>query len=240
MEAVSVHRFMSDAANAHRADSNVRRIDGDVATLHHRPIAALAGVEVLAISRAAVVLGSTQAQDIVNVDRANDQGFDVVRRRSGGGIVILQPHDHVWIDVTVPRGHPLWHDDVERATWWVGEVWCDVLQQVDATPSWRVHRDKLAASALERSVCFAAVGPGEVLRSESGSEAGRKVVGISQRRTKDAARFQCTLFRAINIALHETLLAIAVPATLRDACGVGDALDDVGHRAAVALATKLG
>ena len=75
---------MSDAANVHRADSNVRRIDGDVATLHHRPIAALAGVEVLAISRAAVVLGSTQAQDIVNVDRANDQGFDVVRRRSGG------------------------------------------------------------------------------------------------------------------------------------------------------------
>jgi hypothetical protein len=40
--------------------------------------------------------------------------------------------------------------------------------------------------------------------------------------------------------LHESLLAVAVPTTLRDACGVGDALDDVGHRAAIALATKLG
>ena len=89
-------------------------------------------------------------------------------------------------------------------------------------------------------MCFAAVGPGEVLRSESDSVAGKKVVGISQRRTKDAARFQCTLFRAIDVALHESLLAVAVPATLRDACGVGDALDDVGHRAAIALATKLG
>ena len=240
MEAVLVHRFVSDAANVHSTDSNVRRISGDVAALHHRPIVPLAGVEVLAITRAAVVLGSTQTQDIVNADRANEQGFDVVRRRSGGGVVILRPDDHVWIDVTVPRGHPLWHDDVERATWWVGEVWCDVLQQVDVTHTWQVHRNKLVASALERSVCFAAVGPGEVLRSEPQGEPGRKVVGISQRRTKDAARFQCTLFRTVDIALHESLLAVAVPTTLHDACGVGDALSDAGHQAAVALATKLG
>lgn len=233
MEAVPVHRFVSDAAIVHH-------IGGDVAALHHRPIVALAGVEVLAITRAAVVLGSTQAQDIVNAGHASEQGFDVVRRRSGGGVVILQPDDHVWIDVTVPRGHPLWHDDVERATWWVGEVWCDVLQQVDTTHTWQVHRNKLVASALERSVCFAAVGPGEVLSHESQGGTGRKVVGISQRRTKDAARFQCTLFRAIDIALHETLLAVTVPTSLRNACGVGDALNDVGQRASIALATKLG
>ena len=64
------------------------------------------------------------------------------------------------------------------------------------------------------------------------SVAGKKVVGISQRRTKDAARFQCTLFRAIDIALHESLLAVAVPATLRDACGVGLADGDLDALAA--------
>jgi hypothetical protein len=48
------------------------------------------------------------------------------------------------------------------------------------------------------------------------------------------------LFRSVDIALYETLLAVTVPTSLRDACGVGDALNEVGHRASIALATKLG
>ena len=38
-------------------------------------------------------------------------------------------------------------------------------------------------------VCFAGIGGGEVIRD------GRKVVGISQRRTRAGARFQCALYR---------------------------------------------
>jgi hypothetical protein len=45
-------------------------------------------------------------------------------------------------------------------------------------------------SRWSRLVCFAGVGPGEVLVGE------RKVVGMSQRRTRDGARFQCVVHRS--------------------------------------------
>jgi lipoate-protein ligase A len=50
-------------------------------------------------------------------------------------------------------------------------------------------------------VCFAGLGPGEV------SAGGRKLVGISQRRTRAAARFQC--------AVHGRFDGAAVAAMLR-------------------------
>jgi lipoate-protein ligase A len=188
------------------------------------------------------VLGSTQSFDVVDADRAAESGFEVVRRRSGGGVVILQPSDHSWIDVTVPRGHALWHDDVEHATWWLGEVWCNVLQEVapssplgGGSPSgWAVHREKLVATAPERAVCFASVGPGEVVRG------GHKVVGISQRRTKDAARFQCTVFRAIDVALYQRLLRIEVAASFGEAVGVGEKLEDVSRAVVERLTEAIG
>jgi lipoate-protein ligase A len=217
-------------------------------------------VQVLEVERPAVVLGSTQSFDVVDVGRAEAAGFSVVRRRSGGGVVILQPDDHVWIDVTVPRGHRLWNDDVERATWWLGDVWCTVLRDVvqdvpneaanaAATGSlpgggspleWAVYRDKLVATAPERAVCFASVGPGEVVRREMNAGVNHKVVGISQRRTKDAARFQCTLFRAIDVALYGRLLRIDVAASLGDAVGVGEKLDDISRMAVERLVETIG
>ena len=209
---------------------------GDAAALHDRAIEPVAKVEVLEIERAAVVLGSTQSLDVVDTARAAALGFDVVRRRSGGGVVVLQPGDHAWIDVTVPRGHHLWSDDVEKATWWLGDVWCDVLREADASARWEVHRGKLIASAPERRVCFASVGPGEVVRGEP---VPRKVVGVSQRRTKDAARFQCSLFRRIDLDLYANLLREDVPASLADAVGVGEALENVSRRVIERLSSAL-
>ena len=219
-----------------------RLVKGDAGALHDRPIEPVARVEILEIERPAIVLGSTQSFDIVDGVRAEESGFAVVRRRSGGGVVILRPGDHAWIDVTVPRGHALWRDDVERATWWLGEAWCDALQETLDSPSggaggatrWSVHKDKLVASAPQRTVCFASVGPGEVLLG------GKKVVGISQRRTKDAARFQCTVFREIDVRLYERMLHVEVAGSLRDAVGVGDALDDVRELAVERLNAALG
>lgn len=211
---------------------------GTADQLHDRAIASAACVEVLRVEKSAVVLGSTQDFGIVDTEAARRLGFDVVRRRSGGGVVILQPGDHGWLDVTVPRGHQLWNDDVGRATWWIGDVWCEILGEVlgaalhavDRGGSWTVHRGTLQASAAERSVCFASVGPGEVLRDDAGVV--RKVVGVSQRRTKDAARFQCTLFRAIDVELYAQLLREPLPASLATSTGVGDALDEVAASAA--------
>ena len=44
-------------------------------------------------------------------------------------------------------------------------------------------------SFWSHAICFAGVGPGEVLID------GAKVVGISQRRTRAGARFQCAVLR---------------------------------------------
>ncbi|MGA0377643.1 MAG: lipoyl protein ligase domain-containing protein [Ilumatobacteraceae bacterium] len=215
-----------------------RLVRGSAGELHARPIVAAAVVEQLEITRPAVVIGSTQSFDVVNAPVARELGFDVVRRRSGGGVVVLRPRDHVWIDVTVPRGHREWCDDVERASWWLGDAWCKVLRDVvgggPVDGGWRVWRDKLVATAPERRVCFASVGPGEVV------QANRKVVGISQRRTKDAARFQCTVFGTIDVSLYESLLRNVVPKRLNDAAGVGDALDAVASAALTHFAELLG
>ena len=41
----------------------------------------------------------------------------LVRPRSGGGLVILRPGEHVWIDLVVGRDDPWWSDDVSRSSW---------------------------------------------------------------------------------------------------------------------------
>jgi lipoate-protein ligase A len=51
-----------------------------------------------------------------------------------------------------------------------------------------VYRDRLRADRLGELICFASLGPGEVIDSS-----GAKLVGISQRRTRSSARFQCTV-----------------------------------------------
>ena len=56
------------------------------------------------------------------------------------------------------------------------------------SPASTVHRDGLTAcSAWCPLVCFAGIGAGEIVVD------GRKLVGISQRRTRAGARFQCAV-----------------------------------------------
>ena len=136
--------------------------------------------------RAAVVLGSTQNQSSVDLDTCSRLGLDVVKRRSGGGAVLVGPDLTLWLDVLVPREHALWDDDIGRATWWLGETWAEALAELGLTDL-VVHRGGLESSTLSRVVCFAGRGPGEVFLGSA------KVVGISQRRTREWARFQCAL-----------------------------------------------
>jgi lipoate---protein ligase len=94
----------------------------------------------------------------------------------------------VWIDVILPAGDPLWDDDVGRAAGWVGRSWQAALASLGVGPT-EVHEGALACGPLGRLVCFATVGAGEVTTPER-----RKIVGISQRRTRHAARFQCAAY----------------------------------------------
>jgi lipoate-protein ligase A len=143
--------------------------------------------------RPALVLGSGQRSSpppatggvhpaVLDEALAAREGVDIVRRRSGGAAVLLEPGGVVWADVIVPRGHALWDDDVGRATWWVGAWWQRALATLGVDTE--VHRGAMVRNRWSSVICFAGIGPGEVLAG------GRKVVGVSQRRTRSMARFQ--------------------------------------------------
>ena len=134
------------------------------------------------VTRPAVVLGSTQPDAAV----VGAGGLDVARRRSGGGAVLVEPGRLVWADVVVPAGAPLWDADVGRATWWVGEAWAAALSTL-GVPDGEVHKGGLVRTRWSSWVCFAGLGPGEVRAR------GQKVLGLSQRRTRHGALFQCAV-----------------------------------------------
>jgi lipoate-protein ligase A len=147
-------------------------------------------VWVLEAESPALVLGSTQGPDLVDLGAAAERGVAVARRRSGGGVVLVDPATTAWVDVIVPSGDPLWDDDVGRAATWVGRAWQAALADVGVGPT-VVHECALACGPRGRLVCFGTVGAGEVTTPE-----GAKVVGVSQRRTRAAARFQCAAYSA--------------------------------------------
>jgi len=155
---------------------------------------------VLEVDRPALVLGSTQPEEIVDRAAASRLGVEIARRRSGGGAVLLQPGGTVWVDVEVPRGDPLWDDDVGRAAWWLGDLWARALAAVGVRDA-VVHRGALERRPGSDLVCFAGLGAGEV------TVGGAKAVGISQRRTRAGARFQCAAPRTWDAAT----LAAVVP-----------------------------
>lgn len=164
----------------------IEHTTGAAGPFHHRPPPAplRPTVWIHRVERPALVLGSTQRTPLLDADRAETEGIEVCQRRSGGGLVYVDPATSLWIDVTVPRGHTLWKDDVSLAFDWVGQTWATALESVSAGRRTRVHRGRLMHPDWGRVICFAGLGPGEVVVD------GRKVVGLSQRRTREMARFQ--------------------------------------------------
>lgn len=130
-----------------------------------------------------MVLGSTQGADVVT---DGPHRLDVAWRRSGGGAVLVESNRLVWVDLVVPVTDRLWCTDVGRATWWLGAVWARALSLLGVDGA-EVHHGGLVRSAWSSVVCFAGLGPGEVTVD------GLKSVGISQRRTREGALFQCAL-----------------------------------------------
>jgi lipoate-protein ligase A len=157
-------------------------------------------VEVLVPTVPALVLGSTQGADDLD---AGD--LAVVRRRSGGGAVLVGPDDPLWVDVDLPAGDPRWDDDVGRSFLWLGEAWAGALADLGVATA--VHRGAFEPGRWGRTICFAGRGPGEVFLD------GAKVVGLAQRRTRAGARFQC----AVPLAWEpETLVSALVAPAERD------------------------
>ena len=163
----------------------------------------------------ALVLGSAQRVDVP------PGAVEVVRRRSGGGAVLVVPGEVLWIDVLLPAGDPLWEDDVGHAFGWLGAVWAAALASLGVATT--VHQGAMRRSPWSDTVCFAGVGPGELL-----NQRGEKVLGMAQRRTRSAARFQCVALTRWDADAVTGMLGLSPPAggDLRGvAAGVGVPMD---------------
>ncbi len=148
----------------------------------------------------------------------------VVRRRGGGGAVLVEPGGQVWIDVWVPRGDPLWEDDVVVAARWLGEAWAAALAATGMVQL-AVHGGRSVAAPWSDAVCFAGAGPGEVLAGNP----PRKVVGLTQHRSRDGARLAtmaCTRWQPA------ALVGALAAAGLVSPAAAGEVVRSVAGRAA--------
>ncbi len=153
---------------------------------------------------AALVLGSRQSPELLDDAAVSAAGLSVVRRRSGGGAVIVRPDAMVWIDVVLPHG--MAPDDIRGAMVWIGERWRRAVAPfVGVARELMVHRDGMVESAWSDLICFAGIGPGEVLLD------GCKLVGLSQRRTRHGLRMQGLAHRSPLTAALPGLLGGDLP-----------------------------
>jgi lipoate---protein ligase len=157
------------------------------AEFHGRAVGAPAHPEVWShdLVAPAVVLGSSQPDGVVDAAACRRAGVEVVRRRSGGGAVLLVPGEVTWLDVIVPAGSTGWSDDIHGPMVWLGHHLAGVFAGLGVESDLTVHEGRPLTTTWSAALCFDGVGAGEVLLD------GRKLVGISQRRTRHAARLQC-------------------------------------------------
>lgn len=176
----------------------------------------------------AIVLGSSQSDDLVDEAACRHAGLSIVRRRSGGGAVIMRRASTLWIDVVLPPG--VAPDDVRASMVWIGEHWRAVMATTVDAPL-VVHRGGMECSVWSDLVCFAGIGPGEVL---VGSD---KLVGLSQRRTRRGIRVQGLVYGASVAEEYPAVLRGALPSAAPSGQAWQPGLD--GAAIAAALAERI-
>jgi lipoate-protein ligase A len=185
------------------------------------------------ITSPALVLGSTQDLSVVDAEACRSAGVEVVRRRSGGGAVLLRPGEVTWIDVIVPADTVGWAVDVHAPMVWLGRHVAAALEPMMETHDVVVHEGAMRSSPWSSMVCFDGVGAGEVLVD------GRKLVGISQRRTRHAARLQCCWYSTYDPAWLVDLLDPGVRPAAVDLTPVATLSADVADAVIGALIERL-
>lgn len=180
-------------------------------------------LRVCEVTAEALVLGSSQRLDDAAFARARALGLEVVRRRSGGGAVLLAPGGQVWVDLAVPTDDDVWEDDVGRSGVWLGAAWAEALRALGVErPS--VHRGRMLRTDLSDAVCFAGLAPGEVTVGRA------KVVGVSQRRSREGGVFQCTVPLVWDPSPMAAVLGLDAPASAA-AAAAATALFDLAPQA---------
>jgi lipoate-protein ligase A len=126
-------------------------------------------------SSLAVVLGSGQEVDEHVRQKAMSLGIAVLKRATGGGIVLVGPH-MLSVSVALPPEHQLALIGPRAAYQHLGSIFSKVLKSFDVAcePS-PVAKTFITPSP---SLCFGSISIGEVVSLP----AGRKLVGFAQRR----------------------------------------------------------
>lgn len=176
----------------------------------------------------AIVLGSRQSEALLDRAACERAGLHIANRRSGGGAVIVRRRRVHWIDIVVPPD--VLPDDVRGSMVWIGERWRAVLES-HTTQDLRVHRGGLQTSEWSQLVCFAGVGPGEVV-----ADAG-KLVGLSQRRTRWGIRVQGLVHTGTVADEYRALLTGPLPSGAPPREATLEGLD--GESLASALAIRI-
>jgi lipoate-protein ligase A len=147
--------------------------------------------------------------------------------------VLVAAGEASWWDVFIPAGDRLWQTDVGRAFHWLGQAWAEALGSIGLAATW--YDGPMRHTPWSRRVCFAGLGPGEVLVD------GRKAVGLSQRRTRTTTLFQCCVMlrwdpRAILelLALQAAERAEAARTLAGVAVGIGADREPAVHAAFLA------
>lgn len=113
------------------------------------------------------------------------------------------PDDVVWLDVIVPRDAAGWSADVHGPMRWLGGHLAAIVRSRSLVDAGEIstHEGPMLSTPWSTLVCFDGIGAGELLVD------GAKLVGISQRRTRDAARLQCCWYTRYDSAELVSLLA---------------------------------
>ena len=133
-----------------------------------------------------LVLGKSQrGRAFLNLSYLEEQNINLTVRQSGGGAVLVSPEDMLWVDIFIPQGSKFWIPDIAKASMWIGKIWHDALKRLNIECS--LFDQKFSRSEASDLICFISRAAGELF------VANRKILGISQRRSKFGTRFQCAL-----------------------------------------------
>ena len=153
----------------------------------------------------ALLLGSAQRPAELDPAACAAAGVSVHRRFSGGGVV--HSADLLSLDLALPRGHPLFREDVTESYRWLGEVWARALQGLGVAarvlPIDEARADTQALDPLLKKVCFGGLSPYEVMVGQ------RKLVGLAQIRRRGGALLQCGVY--LRWAPWRTAGLLAIP-----------------------------
>ncbi len=160
----------------------------------------------------ALVLGSRQSEEIVDRNVAVQKGLEIVRRRSGGGAVLVDANHSVWIDIEVGIEDPRYCPEPMKMMAKVGKWWMEGLRSLNCCPpDISQFEGAMECDAGGDVICFAGRAHGELMVGES------KLVGLSQRRTRDGARVQGQLHFEDPTDVMLEVLAESSPLTRRPA-----------------------